>query len=259
MLTHDSILFESGSLSAAAVAKIGTHSVSGARHKRHPPLRTILFNASSVILKSSQKFHFTKSQFISKTMLVSSSKCRFRPWSLSKNCSENLYSGPFTAINFRCSHIHRLYWGETDTKISVHRSVFCLFSCFLVNDISSLLLMWSDIHFINIHYELTTGTFPPNTVWFGEETDVMVLLVTWKHSIHLYLTEGSNETDLCIVIEFSYTILSFIVRTHILFGSDVLTFVCLLPLSACWYIRNDWSGNFEMRTTSRWMGWVKDI
>lgn len=51
MLTHERILLESGSLSAAAVAKIGTHSESGARHKRHPPLRAILFNKSSVILK----------------------------------------------------------------------------------------------------------------------------------------------------------------------------------------------------------------
>lgn len=38
--------------------------------------------------------------------------------------------------------------------------------------------MWSDIHFINIHYELTTGTFPPNTVWFGEETDVWWCVTT---------------------------------------------------------------------------------
>lgn len=55
ILTHDCILFESGSLSAAAVAKIGTHSVSGARHRRHPPLR-ILLRISSFMF---EKFYFT--------------------------------------------------------------------------------------------------------------------------------------------------------------------------------------------------------
>lgn len=37
MLTQAKIFDERGSLSAAAVAKIGTHSESGAIHNRHPP------------------------------------------------------------------------------------------------------------------------------------------------------------------------------------------------------------------------------
>lgn len=50
MLTHEKILFDRGSLSAAAVAKMGTHSVSGARHKRHPPFRVTRFTVSSFML-----------------------------------------------------------------------------------------------------------------------------------------------------------------------------------------------------------------
>lgn len=51
METQDIILDDSGSLSAAEVAKIGTHSVSGAMQRRHPPpLCNDLRSRSSVII-----------------------------------------------------------------------------------------------------------------------------------------------------------------------------------------------------------------
>lgn len=62
MLTHANILLDSGSLSAATVAKIGTHSVSGAKHKRHPLLRKARLSTSSFIFF----FGFFISQFWSR-------------------------------------------------------------------------------------------------------------------------------------------------------------------------------------------------
>lgn len=61
MLTHECILFAMGSLSAAN-EKIEIHSESGARHKRHPPLRTaVRLIISSVILNFiHRRVHFTK-------------------------------------------------------------------------------------------------------------------------------------------------------------------------------------------------------
>lgn len=63
MLTHECILFAMGSLSAAN-EKIEIHSESGARHKRHPPLRAVRFIISSVILNfyTHRRVHFTKNQ-----------------------------------------------------------------------------------------------------------------------------------------------------------------------------------------------------
>lgn len=59
MVTHECILFAMGSLSAAN-EKIEIHSESGARHKRHPPLRAVRFNISSVILNfTHRRVHFT--------------------------------------------------------------------------------------------------------------------------------------------------------------------------------------------------------
>lgn len=57
MLTHANILLDSGSLSAATVAKIGTHSVSGAKHKRHPLLRKARLSTSSFIFFLVFLFH----------------------------------------------------------------------------------------------------------------------------------------------------------------------------------------------------------
>lgn len=95
------------------------------------------------------------------------------------------------------------------------------------------------LHFINIHYELTTGTFPPNTVWFGEETDDVMVCYYWlcKHSIHVSFESWQAKKerakplytmlfgdDAC-----AHTLFSVTFRTHIFhpIGSDVLTFTCV--------------------------------
>lgn len=77
MVTHEWILFAMGSLSAAN-EKIEIHSESGARHRRHPPLRAARFINSSVILNFvHRRVHFTKNHDQKKSWLQNMSTVGF--------------------------------------------------------------------------------------------------------------------------------------------------------------------------------------
>lgn len=119
------------------------------------------------------------------------------------------------------------------------------------------------LHFINIHYELTTGTFPSNTVWFGEETDVMVLLLTLKSTPSVYTWQKDRTKPLYALFLVVHIRCSLSYSAHTIHSVrmfwllHVYAFaVCLLPLSMYIYIRHlsrwwKWNNrNLHVRTTS---------
>lgn len=76
METQDIILDDSGSLSAAEVAKIGTHSVSGAMQRRHPPpLCNDLRSRSSVIINSQSDYLMFYFFLLLKCVCVCAAEC----------------------------------------------------------------------------------------------------------------------------------------------------------------------------------------
>lgn len=101
MVTHEWILFAMGSLSAAN-EKIEIHSESGARHRRHPPLRAARFINSSVILNFvHRRVHFTKNHDQKK---VGYKICR--RWAFSFFSRRNIFSlVVITLENSQCRNI----------------------------------------------------------------------------------------------------------------------------------------------------------
>lgn len=129
MLTHDCILFAMGSLSAAS-EKIEIHSESGARHKRHPPLRAVRFTSSSVILDfyehTHRRVHFTRKKI--------KLKHKNQKWSL---CCGNLsILAVITFQKSQCLHIECESFMKN--KIRFGLIIFCFALFFRSHSIHSM-------------------------------------------------------------------------------------------------------------------------